>query len=98
LDKENKMNITCPWEQTIVLPEYDGKGEMRCKVSLTSSELSIQPEGTGTFEGDFAPILLEFWEGKVRLLVWADINDQDPTHVIELPGALEAARKVQNAS
>ncbi|MFA5419530.1 MAG: hypothetical protein WC341_13850 [Bacteroidales bacterium] len=87
------MVIRCPWEQTIILPEYDGQGEVRCKVSLGSQDLQIQPEGTGTFEGDFAPIVLEFYEGKVRLLVWSDINAQDPTHVIELPGALETARK-----
>jgi hypothetical protein len=28
----------------------------------------------------------------MRLVIWADINQQDPTHIIDLSGALESKR------
>jgi hypothetical protein len=40
-------------------------------------------------------VLFEFYEGQPRLLVWADINREDPTHVIDLSGAMEPARNSQ---
>jgi len=40
------------------------------------------------------PIMLDFYDGKPRLLVWADINSEDPTHKIDLEGALESKRRI----
>ena len=51
----------------------------------------------GMEEGVNEVVLFEFYEGKPRLLVWADINREDPTHVIGLSGAMESAR-VENDS
>lgn len=42
--------------------------------------------GQGHFLG------LEYDEGKLRLLVWTDINQEDPTHSIDLSGAKEQKR------
>lgn len=56
----------------------------------------LRPEGTGdkcTTSGFGHPVALELYEGSVRLIVWSDINQEDPTHVIPLDGALESARK-----
>jgi len=36
---------------------------------------------------DDAVIYLEMYDGSPRLLVWADINSEDPTHIIDLSGA-----------
>jgi hypothetical protein len=58
--------------------------------------LLVRPHGTGTLGMDVDegwPVMLEWWEGRPRLIVWADINREDPTHTIELEGALETARK-----
>lgn len=44
-------------------------------------------------DGFGEPIYLEFYEGKLVLRVWADINQSDPTHVIDLEGARLTARK-----
>jgi hypothetical protein len=46
----------------------------------------------GMEEGVNEVVLFEFYEGKPRLLVWADINQEDPTHVIDLSGAMESER------
>ena len=55
----------------------------------------IRPEGTGDYgsaEGHGNPVLVEFVNGTPRVFVWADINQEDPTHMIDLSGALESNR------
>jgi hypothetical protein len=54
--------------------------------------LLIHPDGTGTFDGPYAPILLEQHEGTLLLIVWSDINEQEPTHLIDLSTANEGCR------
>ena len=70
------------------------KSRMRVVVSPENHDLGIliQPQGTGTYDGPYAPIMLENMNGKPRLVVWADINDQEPTHIIDLSGAWEVNR------
>jgi hypothetical protein len=58
--------------------------------------IEICPEGYGyanSYDGEGSPILLEVWDGKLKLHVWGDINKQDPTHQIDLEGALESSRR-----
>lgn len=67
-------------------------------VVVTSARdgLTISPEGFGvkTMEDDFnGIILLEKYEGRLRLLVWGDINEEDPTHIIDLEQARLSARR-----
>lgn len=47
----------------------------------------------GSANGYGRPIFIEYREGKLTLRVWADINQEDPTHTIDLSGALESNRK-----
>ena len=57
--------------------------------------LAILPEGygeNGTQVGYGAPVYIERYKGELRLLVWADINQPDPTHIICLDGAKESNR------
>jgi|TARA_R110000824_G_scaffold116455_8_gene267916 hypothetical protein len=56
----------------------------------------IRPEGTGDHTADSGhgwPVLVEIYEGRPVVRIWADINDEDPTHIIPLDGALESNRK-----
>jgi len=39
------------------------------------------------------PVMIEVYEGKLRVIIWADINEEEPTHTIELDGAMESKRK-----
>lgn len=55
-------------------------------------EVFIKGMGTSTSEGD-APIFIENYEGKWILHVWADINQEDPTHSIDLSRAMERNRR-----
>lgn len=57
--------------------------------------LMIGAEGYGEMtaeDGYGFPIVLEYHEGAFRLLVWSDINEEDPTHIISLEGAREDVR------
>lgn len=47
-------------------------------------------------DGQGHPVLLERFQGKLRLVIWADINQEDPTHIIELEGAREDRRIADN--
>ena len=56
----------------------------------------IKAEGYGDYtsaDGLGMPIVLEHYEGELRLLVWSDINQEEPTHIISLEGAREDKRK-----
>ncbi len=60
--------------------------------------IEIMPRGYGdssTQPGHGCPVFLERHEGKLQLLVWANINQQDPTHIIPLEGAKESQRLLE---
>ena len=87
---EKQMN-----KQTYVLTDQNGNGEkvtVQVEALVNDNALAIHPAGTGCYDDeDSAPILLELYNGKIRLLVWNDINCQDPT-IIDLSEALEKNR------
>jgi len=62
----------------------------------THGTLLVSPKGFGdccSLDGHGTPIGIEVWEGELRVIIWADINQEDPTHIIPLTGALESRRK-----
>lgn len=70
---------------------------MRFAVHFTEGgNLLVRPDGTGdavSGDGQGFPIMIEIDDdGKPTLLVWADIGQHDPTHTIDLSGALESRR------
>jgi hypothetical protein len=66
------------------------------KVGPNDVEVLLDGHGTLTMDPGHGPvILLEYLDGVPRLIVWADINQEDPTHVIELRKASEKARRKQ---
>ena len=68
----------------------------RVEVQKHGQNLILRFEGFGDHnseDGYGAPVLVENWEGKLRVVVWADINQEDPTHVIDLTGARERNRR-----
>ena len=77
--------------QTVLRDVSEGiPGQLQVSIDCRSSGINIRPDGYGDFEsedGSGAPIYLELYQGELRLIVWSDINDQDPTHVINLSGS-----------
>jgi len=73
----------------ITWPE-NSRPEITAKLSRDGIE--IRHTGTSCYDGDYAPIFIEWYDGVPRIVIWADINDQDPTHVIDMSKALESNR------
>ena len=70
--------------------------DMEVAITEGSCGILISPEGYGdkmSRDGQGSPILLEQCDGVLRLVVWADINQEDPTHIINLSGAQEGCRR-----
>jgi hypothetical protein len=65
-------------------------------VEVISEGVAIRHAGTGCNDGDYPPIIVEWWDGVPRIVIWGDINDQDPTHIIDMSKALESNRRVDN--
>ena len=93
--KGNKMKVEIGTEIEFELRDMNTGGENTTpvKVHFGNDGITIQPAGTGVYEGEFAPILIERYDGKVKAHLWSDINNEDPTHSVLMDGALESARK-----
>ena len=83
-----------------LLERYDCRPDaaQAVKVEIYDTAVCISAEGygdKGTAAGHGTPILLERGASGLVLHVWADINQEDPTHTIDLSGALESRRKAE---
>ena len=81
------------------LRDHDGERTIRVEVAEEHCGLVIYPAGYGCFpcaDGTAGPILLEVHEGRLRLIVWDDINYEDPSHIIDLEGAREDRRHTRS--
>jgi len=78
-------------------PGFDAKG-VRVFVEADQRWIWISPEGYGeatAADGHGAPIGLEYYNGRLRLIVFSDINEQDP-QIIDMEDARESNRKDQD--
>ena len=69
---------------------------LQVKLINKHGQLMIGFDGYGECGADVntgTPVLIEVWDGKLRVIVFGDINEEDPTHVIELEAARESNRK-----
>ena len=69
--------------------------QIKVKLSIENGQLWIQPEGYGdkySADGDGYPVGLEIWEGRLRLIVFEDIN-QEEARIVDLEKARETARQ-----
>jgi hypothetical protein len=67
--------------------------EIEVNILSEGSQLWIQPKGYGeksAMDGEGYPVGLEIWQGRLRLIVFDDINREDP-QVIDLENARETA-------
>ena len=76
-----------------------GTGDRKLQITVTDEggSLNIYPQGYGDFssaDGHGTPIFVEIWEGRLRLVTFADINEQEPV-VTDLESAKETNRKTE---
>ena len=82
-----------PQSLTTILNDADSESSetLRVRVAANDSAISIFPEGFGDFgsaPGHGCPVFLELYRGRLRLVVFPDINGQEPT-IIDLESARE---------
>lgn len=74
----------------------DHVGRLPIRLGVSPNGVSFYPDGyghCGTAAGHGTPVFVELYKGELRVIVWADINREDPTHVISLTGAREDHRQ-----
>jgi hypothetical protein len=74
-------------------PCFEPKTTM-LKLLEENGQLWIQPQGYGekcTEDGEGSPVGMEIWEGRLRLVVFNNINSEDP-QIMDLENAKETAR------
>ena len=59
--------------------------------NMVTIDIAGYGEKTAT-DGNGTPVVLDYYDGKLQVHVWADINKEEPTHCIDLAGALESRR------
>jgi len=62
---------------------------------MTDEGIYVRPDSTGdhvTDAGHGWPVLVETYNGKPQVIIWSDINQEEPTHIIDLSQALESNR------
>lgn len=66
-----------------------------CVIELCNGVIWIRPEGygdCGSQDGHGFPIKIEYYDKSVSVLVWGDINQEDPTVKVKLDDARESCR------
>ena len=76
-------------EWPFVLEDSDPKRAVRGKVVRVNNGLDVFFDEYGRW----SCVLIELSEGSLKVIVWGDINSDDPTHVIELEGARKFLRR-----
>lgn len=68
--------------------------ELKVNILSEGGHIWIQPKGYGekcAADGEGYPIGIEIWEGRLRLIVFDDINKEDP-QIIDLENSRETSR------
>ena len=80
--------------------QYPDMASQETKINILSEcgQIWIQPQGYGekcSADGEGYPIGIEIWQGRLRLIVFTDINEEDP-QIIDLEKAKESCRCDEN--
>ena len=90
---KSKMEPTIKY---YLVDEVSGK-KILCKITCGTGKIFISFEGYGdccSKDGYGEPVVIDYFDEKLKVLVYSDINQEDPTHRVDLEGALENKRKV----
>jgi len=79
-----------------VLYDDCSQKEIPANVRFINGKIMIQIEGYGdnfSYKGEGEPVIVECFDKKVSVIVWGDINKEDPTAHISLEKAKETNRE-----
>jgi hypothetical protein len=70
---------------------------LQCQADHRYGSLYLRFDGYGdahSEDGHGWPVCVELYENELRVVVWSDIDKQDPTHIIPLTKAKESLRRI----
>lgn len=73
--------------------EFAGSGLINGKIVVKNGQLVIHIDGHGNAAEKDGPIIMEYYQDIARLVVYRDIETEEPTESLDLDGALEEKRK-----
>ena len=71
--------------------DSESLGTLPIRIEASDFAISIYPQGHGDFgsaDGHGCPLFIEFYQGRLRVIAFPDINVEDPK-IIDLSGARE---------
>ena len=90
----NKIRTTVP----VVCSTHGDECE-RLDITTTLHDWGwyIRADGYGDYcsrkDGHGQQVMIENRHGVPHVIIWADINEEDPTHIVSLAGAAESERR-----
>jgi hypothetical protein len=75
--------------------DSESLGTLPVRIEASDFAISIFPQGhgdLGSADGHGCPLFIEFYKGRLRVIVFPDINVEDP-QIIDLSGAREDRRR-----
>ena len=78
--------------------DSESLGTLPIRIEASDFAISIYPEGHGDFssaDGHGCPLFIEFYQGRLRVIAFPNINEQDP-QIIDLSGAKEDRRSTED--
>lgn len=78
--------------------DSESLGTLPIRIEASDFAISIYPQGHGDFgsaDGHGCPLFIEFYQGRLRVIAFPDINVEDPK-IIDLSGAREDRRRDVN--
>lgn len=79
----------------VIVDQSGTDDKIKLTVSIMKHGMIVYAEGYGDKCSEAphgSPLVVELYEGKLRAIIWSDINQEDPTHIIDLSGAMESKR------
>lgn len=78
--------------------EHPANRKINTVVRFANNQIDFRFDGygdCGTMPGYGSPLLIEIANDELRVVIFSDINQEDPTHIISMEGAKESCRKDQ---
>jgi hypothetical protein len=92
------QNHPIPLLKTTVL-DADAEGPVahrEIELQIEAGGIAIRPVGYGdktSLDGQGSPVFVEFRNGIPVVVIWDDITEEEPSHVISLENATESNRR-----
>jgi len=72
------------------------RNEVPVEIELKQGCMFLKAKGYGdslSEDNEGIPLMIEFYKGELRVVIWGDINQEDPSNIISLEGARNNVRK-----